>query len=54
MLVLSRKLHEIIKIGNDIEIVVVRIGTHVVRLGVIAPPEVPILRPDAVEKERIK
>ena len=54
MLVLSRKLHEKIKIGDDIEIIVVRIGTHVVRIGVTAPPEVPVLRPDAIEKERIK
>jgi len=54
MLVLSRKVKEIIRIGDNVEVVVVRIGTHVVRIGVIAPPEVPILRPDAIEKERIK
>ncbi len=48
MLVLSRKLNERIQIGDDVEIVVVRLGTHVVRIGVTAPKEVQILRPDAV------
>jgi len=53
MLVLSRKLNERIQIGDDIEIVVVRIG-QAVRIGIIAPPEVQILRPEAIKKERIK
>jgi len=53
MLVLSRKVGERIKIGDGVEIVVVRIGTRAVRIGINAPPEVPILRPDAIEKERI-
>jgi len=54
MLVLSRKVNERIRIGDGIEIVIVRIGTNVVRVGIVAPPDVPILRPDAIEKERIK
>ncbi len=48
MLVLSRKVNERIQIGDDVEIVIVRIGGKNVRIGVIAPKEVQILRPDAI------
>jgi len=54
MLVLSRKVRERIKIGSDIEIVIVRIGVNTVRIGVEAPPEIPVSRPDAIKTERVK
>ncbi len=44
MLVLSRKLDEVICIGDDIEIRVIRIGNGAVRLGIEAPREVSIVR----------
>lgn len=44
MLVLSREQSESIMVGDDIEIIVVRTGTHKVRIGVNAPPEVSIHR----------
>jgi len=44
MLVLSRKEGGRIKIGNDIEITVVRLGDDRVRLGIDAPPDILILR----------
>ena len=44
MLVLSRKLHEVIWIGRDIEIVVLEIHGDRVKLGFMAPAEVPIHR----------
>jgi len=44
MLVLSRKLNEAIKIGQDIEIVVLEVHGDRVKLGFSAPPEVPIHR----------
>ena len=44
MLVLSRKSHEQIIIGQGIEITVLAIRGNRVRLGINAPPEVPILR----------
>lgn len=51
MLVLSRKKHESIEIGDDVRLVVVEIRGDKVRLGFEAPPEVKILRselpPDA-------
>lgn len=44
MLVLSRKLDQRIKIGEDIEIVVVSISGDAVRLGIEAPRSVKVLR----------
>ena len=53
VLVLSRKPGDKIKIGDDIEIVVVRIGPNAVRIGITAPrglniarEELTILLPD--------
>jgi carbon storage regulator len=44
MLVLSRKPGEKILIGDKISITVVRIAPGIVRIGVEAPEELPILR----------
>lgn len=44
MLVLSRKTDEVIHIGPDISIRVVRIGPNNVRLGIEAPRDVNIVR----------
>jgi carbon storage regulator len=44
MLVLSRKLGEKIRIGEDIIVTVVDIDRGKIRLGIEAPNEVPILR----------
>ena len=44
MLILSRKEGEKIRIGDDIEIIVTRIESDVVRLGVIAPREMAVFR----------
>ena len=44
MLVLARKIGEKLRIGDDIELVVVEIRGDVVRLGISAPRGVPIHR----------
>jgi carbon storage regulator len=44
MLVLSRKVGEKILIGDHIAVTVVRVAQGVVRLGVEAPKEMPIVR----------
>jgi carbon storage regulator len=44
MLVLSRKPSQQITIGSDILITVVRIERNQVRIGIQAPPGIPILR----------
>ncbi len=44
MLVLSRKLNESIVINNDIVITVVEVRGDKVRLGIVAPKDVPVHR----------
>jgi carbon storage regulator len=44
MLILSRKVHQEIVIGNGISITIVAIRGKQVRLGIKAPPQVPIRR----------
>jgi carbon storage regulator len=44
MLVLSRKLNEVIDIGNEISICVVDIRGDKVRLGIVAPKDVSVNR----------
>ena len=50
MLVLTRKLNETIKIGDNIEITVVGISGDNVRIGIEAPREVKILRSEVYEE----
>src|SRR5437870_3733184 len=49
MLVLSRKKNESIVINNDITITVVEIRDDKVRLGIVAPKEVPVHRQEVFE-----
>lgn len=49
MLVLSRKRDESIRIGDNIDVVVVDIRGDKVRLGIVAPPEVPVHRREVYE-----
>jgi carbon storage regulator len=44
MLVLTRKLGERISIGHDVEVVVLKVSGNRVRLGISAPPDIPIQR----------
>jgi carbon storage regulator len=56
MLVLNRRPGELIRIGKDITIAVVKISGDVVRLGIEAPREVNVVRTELEgrDKERIK
>ena len=49
MLVLSREVGEGIKIGDQIEVTVVRISSGVVRIGIEAPSATPIFRAELQE-----
>ena len=49
MLVLSRKKNESIVINNDIVVTVVEIRGDKVRLGIVAPKEVPVHRQEVYE-----
>ncbi len=44
MLILSRKPGETIRIGDDIEVTVLRVAGYQVRLGIQAPKDVNIVR----------
>ena len=50
MLVLSRKVGERILIGENISLTVVRIAGGAVRIGVEAPPEMPVIREELKEQ----
>lgn len=57
MLVLSRMRDETIKIGDDVEITIVDIRGEKVRLGITAPPHVPVHRKEiyeAIQREKQK
>lgn len=44
MLLISRKLGEVIYIGDNIKLTVTEIGNTKVRIGITAPPEISITR----------
>ena len=52
MLVLSRKKDQVLTIGDDITITIVRISGDKVRLGISAPNEVPVHRKEVYEAIR--
>ena len=57
MLVLSRQRDESIIIGDDVQITIVDIRGDKVRLGIIAPTEIPVHRKevyDAIQRENRK
>lgn len=49
MLILSRQRDETIMIGDDIEITVVDVRGEKVRLGINAPPNIPVHRKEVYE-----
>jgi carbon storage regulator len=57
MLVLSRQRDESIIIGDNVQITVVDIRGDKVRLGIVAPAEIPVHRKevyDAIKRENLK
>ncbi|MEK4248268.1 carbon storage regulator CsrA [Paenibacillus sp. FSL W7-1287] len=52
MLVLKRKVGEVIRIGNDIEVHVLAVEGDVIKLGFEAPKQVQILRSEVYEAIR--
>lgn len=51
MLVLSRKENQRIQIGDDIVLTVVQVKGGIVRLGIEAPAEVPVLRTELIQSQ---
>lgn len=52
MLVFTRRRNQKIMIGDGIEVHVLRVGRDGVRLGIVAPPEVPVHRQEIYEQIR--
>ncbi len=50
MLVLSRKLNQEIHIGDNVVVRIISIKGNQVRLGIVAPPEVAVLREEILTK----
>lgn len=50
MLILTRKVNEQIYIGRDIIVQVVRVKGERVRIGVMAPPDVPVMRSELLKR----
>lgn len=49
MLILQRKKNEVIRVGNDIRIIVTDIGNESVRIAIEAPTDVKVLREELIE-----
>jgi carbon storage regulator len=52
MLVLSRKVGEKIFIGEKISVTIVRVAQGIVRIGVEAPDDLPILREEIKDRQK--
>ena len=50
MLIVARRKGQRIRIGDNIEVMVVRIGPGVVRIGIAAPKDMSIFRPEITAK----
>jgi carbon storage regulator len=50
MLVLERKVDQVVRIGDDIQVMVTFAGDGRVKLGITAPPEVPVHRQEVYER----
>jgi len=53
MLALTRKPGQLVQIGNEIVVQVVRVRGNCVKLGIIAPPNLNIHRPESKTHGRI-
>jgi len=48
MLILTRKVGEVIRIGDEVKVMLVRISPNAVRLGISAPKDMNIVREELV------
>lgn len=53
MLILTRRLGESIKIGDDVQITVLAVGGTQVRIGIAAPRNLPVDRAEVHERKKL-
>jgi carbon storage regulator len=53
MLVFTRRLNQAIRIGDGVEVRVLRVGRDGVRLGIVAPADVAVHREEVYEEIRL-
>ena len=51
MLILTRRVGETLHIGEDITVTVVEVNGNQVRIGIAAPKDVAIMRPEAKKRQ---
>ncbi len=54
MLILTRRIGESLKIGDDIEVTVLNINGQQIRLGIEAPKAVPVHREEVYERIQLE
>ncbi len=52
MLILTRRAGESLRIGNDVEVTVMAVSGHMVRIGIKAPRNVVVDRQEVAERKR--
>lgn len=52
MLILTRKTTEVIRVGKDVQVIVLAIKGNEVRLGIVAPLDVVVDREEVAERKR--
>ena len=52
MLILTRKTTEVIRVGHDVQVIVLAIKGNEVRLGIVAPLDVVVDREEVAERKR--
>jgi len=52
LLVLTRKTTEVIRVGNDVQLIVLAIKGNEVRLGIVAPLDVVVDREEVAKRKR--
>jgi carbon storage regulator len=52
MLILTRRAGESLRIGNDVEVTVMAVNGHMVRIGIKAPRNIVVDRQEVAERKR--
>jgi carbon storage regulator len=50
MLILTRRVGEVVKVGHDVDVTVVGVKGNQVRLGIVAPKETPVHREEIYDR----